>query len=268
MTRYLNSVSVCVVTLAAVAAVMLAPALAQAKDLQAGGSSFKVKQAKLALGSPIKKSCPSETALVARFVTNQPGSVTFRYRKAGGGKSGYITVETFKGATGLNIAKHVQPLAVSKSTDTKYMVEVKGHPKVSGWVPVQAQCGLAVLADPAIAQPKNILKAQMGIKGPKTNLCPNEAIVQVWVFTDFEGPVPVMIARKGMGAGQPIVLQAKKAGNGKYMATYKKTFPITSSIDTQYRVLVGGGQGVASNWVPLKASCKIAGGPGNLQLGG
>ncbi len=105
--------------------------------------------------------------------------------------------------------------------------------------------------------PDKVLSAQLGIKGPKTNVCPNEASVMGWVFTNYAGPVQIMIARKGQGVGAPVVIQAKKAANGQYMATYSKKVAIHAPIDAEYRLLVGGGSGVMSNWVPLKANCSI-----------
>ena len=110
-----------------------------------------------------------------------------------------------------------------------------------------------------------VLKAQLGIKGPTTTICPNEATTSGWVFTNYPGNVQVMIARKGQGVGAPFVIQAKKAANGQYMATFSRKVPIVAPIDAEYRLLVGGGDGVKSNWVPLKASCKI--GMPNLGLG-
>lgn len=117
--------------------------------------------------------------------------------------------------------------------------------------------------------PDKVLKAQLGIKGPKTNVCPTEATTSGWVFTNYEGPVQVMIARKGQGVGAPFTIHAKKAANGQYMASFTRKVPITGPIDAEYRLLVGGGDGIASNWVPLKASCKIGvpAGPG-FKAGG
>jgi hypothetical protein len=123
--------------------------------------------------------------------------------------------------------------------------------------------GMDVLA-PGIGTGK-IIKAQLGIKGPTTNICPNEATTTGWVFTDFPGKVQVMIARKGQGVGAPFTIQAKKAANGQYMATFSRKVPIMAPINAEYRLLVSGGSGVMSNWVPLKASCKIA--MPNLGLG-
>lgn len=114
--------------------------------------------------------------------------------------------------------------------------------------------------------PDTVLRAQLGIKGPATSTCPNEATVTGWVFTNYAGPVQVMIARRGQGVGQPVTIQAKPAANGQYMATYSRTIPIVAPIDAEYRLLVGGGSGVMSNWAPLKATCAI-GLPG-VELGG
>jgi hypothetical protein len=114
--------------------------------------------------------------------------------------------------------------------------------------------------------PDTVLRAQLGIKGPTTNTCPNEATVTGWVFTNYAGPVQVMIARRGQGVGQPVMIEAKPAANGEYMATYSRTFPITGPVDAEYRLLVGGGSGVMSNWAPLKATCAI--GLPDMELGG
>jgi len=120
----------------------------------------------------------------------------------------------------------------------------------------------AALAQPFDLQgggngPDKVLSAQLGIKGPKTNVCPNEATVMGWVETNYAGPVQIMIARKGQGVGAPVVIQAKAAPGGRYMATYSKKVTIHAPIDAEYRLLVGGGSGIVSNWVPLKASCSI-----------
>lgn len=111
-----------------------------------------------------------------------------------------------------------------------------------------------------------VIKAQLGIKGPKTNVCPNEATTTGWVFTDYPGNVQVMIARKGQAVGAPFMIQAKKAANGQYMATFTRKVQILAPVDAEYRLLVGGGDGVVSNWVPLKANCSIA--MPNFGLGG
>jgi hypothetical protein len=103
--------------------------------------------------------------------------------------------------------------------------------------------------------PFKVLKVQLGIKGPKTTACPATAETDGWVFTNREGPVQVMIARKGMGVGAPFVIQAKKTPAGLYMASFKRTVQILAPIDAEYRLLAGGGDGKMSNWVPLHASC-------------
>ena len=75
-----------------------------------------------------------------------------------------------------------------------------------------------------------------------------------------------MIAREGGSVGQPFTLQTKKVGPGKYLATYTKTGNIVNAINAKYRVLATTltGQNNVSSWVPLKASCKIGGGPQEL----
>lgn len=199
-------------------------------------------------------------ALITRVETTGPGNVQIRYRKAGGGASGLITVKATKTQNGKYAAKHVQSMTVETSTNTKYMVEAGA--KISPWVPVVKTCGAAVVPG-EIAQPKKVLKAQLGIKGPASKACPAQATISGWVFTNYAGPVQVMIARKAQGVGQPMTIEAKPAAGGQFVASFSKVLPIVTAIDAEYRLLVGGGSAVTSNWVPLKASCTF-GGPQNL----
>jgi hypothetical protein len=238
-------------------------ALAAPGNFQAGGNGpATVKEVKLSL-SGVNDGCPDEIALITRVETTGPGNFKIRYRMAGGGKSDLITVQAVRTQNGKYVAKHVQPMTIKESTDTKYMVE--SGAKISPWVAVKKNCAFALLPG-AIGTPKKVLKAQLGIQGPATNTCPNEAKVTGWVFTNYAGKVQIMIARKGQGVGQPVTLETKKAANGQYVATYSKTVPIVAPVDAEYRILVGGGSGIMTNWVPLKAKCPI-GLPG-FGLGG
>ncbi len=140
--------------------------------------------------------------------------------------------------------------------------------------------GIAALiaAAPAVAQPANqniapgigagkVLSAQFGIQSPTNSICPNEATATGWVYTNFAGNVTIMIARKGQAVGAPITLKTQPASNGQYVAVYTRKIPILTSVDAEYRLLVGGGSGITSNWVRLKASCGLGLGPGNVEGG-
>lgn len=244
-------------TLIALAATGMLVSGAAAQNFKTGGNSpATVKNVKLQFHG-LNKGCPDEVALVTYVETTGPGNFKIVYRQAGGGKSAPITVKATKTNNGKYAAKHVQSFTLSKTTDTKYMVE--SGAKISPWVAVKKTCPPTGGND-KVAQPeavKKVLKAQLGIKGPITTVCPNEAKMTGWVYTNYAGPVQVMLARKGQGVGQPMMLQAKKASNGQYMASFSRDVPITGAIDAEYRLLVGGGQGIASNWVPLKAKCLI-----------
>ncbi|WP_136659811.1 hypothetical protein [Nitratireductor sp. XY-223] len=110
-----------------------------------------------------------------------------------------------------------------------------------------------------------VTKLQMGIKSPTTNACPADAELKAWVFTNKEGSVPIYIARNGGGVAGPYVVQTKATGNGTFMGVYSRTLTIHQAIDTQYRASAPNHKKL-SNWVPLKASCKIGlGGGGILQ---
>ncbi len=230
------------------------------------GPKFKVKSANLVVHKPPSNVCPSKGALTAQFVTNFDGKVTFIYRQAGGGKSQPITVKSKKMPNGKFMAVHVQHVPVSKATDTKYMVEVVGKGIISDWEDFKVPCkighgGNDELANPPVV-PFKVLSAQLGIIGPKTKLCPNSAKLMAWFKTSKPGKVGFRLMRKNGPVGPMIFVQSVKAGSG-YMATYSKSIVITNAINTSYSAIVPGAGGLASNFVPLKASCAV-GLPGGL----
>lgn len=128
--------------IAATAVVLGVSAAFAGGNIVSGGGTgpAKVEQVKLALNGLNSDKCPINVALITRVVADKSGSFEVRYRKAGGGMSGYVKVQTQKTATGLYVAKHVQPFTIDAPTDTKYMVEVKGQPKISPWVSVKTNC--------------------------------------------------------------------------------------------------------------------------------
>ncbi|MDA4848103.1 hypothetical protein [Hoeflea poritis] len=110
-----------------------------------------------------------------------------------------------------------------------------------------------------------VTKLQMGIKSPATNACPANAQLKAWVFTNKAGSVPIYIARNGGTVSGPYMVQTKATGNGTFMGVYSRTLQIHQPIDAQYRASAPQHKKL-SNWVPLKASCKIGlGGGGILQ---
>lgn len=224
------------------------------------GPKFKVKSANLVVHIPPSKVCPSKGALTAQFVTNFDGNVTFIYRQAGGGKSQPIKVKSKKMPNGKFMAVHVQYVPVSKATDTKYMVEVVGKGIISDWESFKVPCkiklgGNGELANPPVV-PFKVMSAQLGIIGPKTKLCPNSAKLMAWFKTSKPGKVGFRLMRKNGPVGPMIFVQSVKAGSG-YMATYSKSIVITTAINTSYSAIVPGAGGLASNFVPLKASCAV-----------
>jgi hypothetical protein len=124
--------------IALTAATLAASAAYAGPGFQAGGNGpAKVEQVKLYLNG-FDGACPSKGALITRVVTTGLGNFQIRYRKAGGGKSDLITVSAKKTQNGKYVAKHVQPMTITKTTDTKYMVE--SGAKISPWVAVQKKC--------------------------------------------------------------------------------------------------------------------------------
>jgi hypothetical protein len=235
------------------------PPVADTDDLKPG-QKFKVRSANLVVHTPPSNVCPSEGALTAQFETNFDGKVTFIYRKAGGGKSKPITVMSKKLGNGKFMADHSQPVPVAKATDTKYMVEVVGRGIISEWEAFKAPCKIGLgggggLANPP-AVPFKVLSAQLGIRGPKTKVCPNKATVMAWFKTNKPGKVGFRLMRKDGPVGPMIFVQSVKSASG-YMATYSKSIAITQTMNTAYSAIVPGAGGLASNFVALKASCSI-----------
>ena len=110
-----------------------------------------------------------------------------------------------------------------------------------------------------------VTKLQLGIKSPATNTCPADAFVNAWVFTNKAGTVPIYIARAGGNVAGPYMVKTKATGNGKFMGTYSRKLTLHQPINTKYRASAPN-FGKLSNWVPMKASCKIGlGGGGVLQ---
>lgn len=110
-----------------------------------------------------------------------------------------------------------------------------------------------------------VTKLQLGIQSPKTNACPTQGRLNVWVFTNKAGEVPVYVAREGGSVAGPFVVEAKETGNGTYMGTLAKILQIQQPIDARYRASAPQYEQL-SNWVPLKASCKVNLG-GNALIG-
>lgn len=99
-----------------------------------------------------------------------------------------------------------------------------------------------------------IHNVQLGIKPPAA--CPGVASVQGWVYMTHPTTVEIMIAKKGQGVvAGPISITSVKASNGQFVATYSNQFNVNASVAGEYRMLVGGGSGKGSNWVPLNVAC-------------
>lgn len=241
------------------------PPTADVNDLKPG-QKFKVRSAALGIHKPQSNVCPTTAQINARFETNFDGKVTFIYRQAGGGKSAPITVTSKKMPNGKFFAVHNQVVDIKKAMNTKYMVEVVGKGIISDWESLNVPCKIGLgggggLANPP-AVPFKVLSAQLGIKGPKTKVCPNKATVMAWFKTNKPGNVGFRLMRGDGPVGPMIFVPSVKAGSG-YMATYSKTISIINSINTSYSAVVPGQSGLASNFVPLKASCAV-GLPGGL----
>jgi hypothetical protein len=107
------------------------------------------------------------------------------------------------------------------------------------------------------AEKFKVTSAMLAIKSPATNACPTQAKMTGWIMTNKPGPVSYMMARKGGSVSGPFQINAVPSAKGA-MATFSRNIPIHNAIDAEYRILVADGTGkIMSNWVPMKASCKI-----------
>lgn len=242
------------------------PPVADTDDLKQPEEKFKVRTAALGIHKPKSKACPTKARINARFETNFAGKVTFIYRQAGGGKSAPITVMSAKKPNGKFYAVHNQVVDIKKAIDTKYMVEVVGKGVISDWQALKVPCKIGLGGNGDLANPSpvpfKVLSAQLGIKGPKTKVCPNKAVLTAWFKTNKPGKVGFRLMRKDGPAGPMIFATAVKAPSG-YVATYTRTIAITKPINTSYSAIVPGSGGLASNFVPLRASCSL-GQPGAI----
>ena len=98
------------------------------------------------------------------------------------------------------------------------------------------------------------VSAQLGIISPANNVCPGNAQLTAWIFTNKPGTVDIMIVKKGGNVAGPYSVTTVAAANGRAMGTYSKLLNIVQPIDAEYKVVIGGST-VPSNWVPLTAEC-------------
>src|SRR6185295_13957545 len=121
--------------------------------------------------------------------------------------------------------------------ETKYMVEVVGKGIISDWASLNVPCKIGLGGDGGLANPPavpfKVLSAQLGIKGPKTKVCPNKATVMAWFKTTKPGNVGFRLMRGDGPVGPMIFVPSVKSASG-YMATYSKSILITKSMNTAY----------------------------------
>jgi len=118
-----------------------------------------------------------------------------------------------------------------------------------------AMAGIGDIQSGGGTGPLKVNSAMVAIKSPAGGLCPAQAKLKAWIYTNKAGPVTYMMIRHGQGASVPKVVNTKKV-NGLYVAEISQTMVIETAIDTQYRIAAkGAGDYTLSNWAPLKANC-------------
>ena len=95
-------------------------------------------------------------------------------------------------------------------------------------------------------------KAQLGIQSPADGVCPGNAKVSLWVFSNKPGTIPVLLVNKNGGVFGPYPIKTSENSGGVVMGSLNTGFAIDAPTDTSYRIVIAGTD-VVSNWVPLTA---------------
>ena len=100
--------------------------------------------------------------------------------------------------------------------------------------------------------PAKPTKAQLGIVSPADGVCPGNAKVTAWVFTNKPGTINIMLVNKNGGVYGPYPVKTAKGAGGVVMGSLNTGFAIDAPTDTKYRIVIANSD-VVSNWVPLTA---------------
>jgi hypothetical protein len=95
-------------------------------------------------------------------------------------------------------------------------------------------------------------KAQLGIISPADGVCPGNAKVTAWVFTNKPGKIDILLVNQKGGVFGPYPVKTSEGSGGVVMGTLNTGFAIDAPTDTKYRIVIAGTD-VTSNWVPLTA---------------
>ncbi len=102
---------------------------------------FAVKSARMRfLQLDNRRSCPKKVYQAITFETNGPGVVRYRLRTSTGKRTKVFTVRAEPAAGGKYRAKVTRTLTIRNSLNVKFMLEVVGHAKATGWVPLRVAC--------------------------------------------------------------------------------------------------------------------------------
>jgi hypothetical protein len=121
-------------------------------------------------------------------------------------------------------------------------------------IATSAMAGIGDIQSGGGTGPLKVKSAMVAIKSP-SGVCPAQAKLKAWIYTNKAGPVAYMMIKHGEGASVPQVVNTKKV-NGLYVAEISQTMVVDNAIDTQFRIAAKGvGNYTLSNWAPLKANC-------------
>jgi len=103
-------------------------------------SPMKVTKVQLGIKLTKNSNCKKTASFTTWVFGTKGGWAKIRYRRAGGGKSAWFPVKLKKGSGGVYLGTHTRKQLYTKPANTKFLVEVQGHGKVSNWVSLQNKC--------------------------------------------------------------------------------------------------------------------------------
>lgn len=99
-----------------------------------------------------------------------------------------------------------------------------------------------------------VTKIQLGVLAPEGNVCPGQAKLNVWVFSNKPSTFPILLVSDNGVVLGPYQVETVKGANNVTIGTWSDTMLIGSSISTSYHVVTPHSD-ISSPWVPLTVSC-------------
>ncbi len=99
-----------------------------------------------------------------------------------------------------------------------------------------------------------VTRIQLGVQPPAGNVCPGNAKLTAWVFSNKPSTFPILVVASNGTVLGPFMVETVKGNNGVTMGTWSDTMLVGSSLDMKYHVVTPHSD-VSSPWVPLHVEC-------------